>query len=36
MATSGKATLEGLFSLKEAATLESFLPAREDSLRHLQ
>jgi hypothetical protein len=36
MATSGKATLHGLFSLKENVTLEAFLPALEDYLRHLQ
>jgi len=36
MAISGKATLHGLFSLKEDVTLEAFLPALEDYLRHLQ
>ena len=36
MATSGKATLHGLFSLKENVTLEAFLPALADYLRHLQ
>ncbi len=36
MATSGKATLHGLFSLQEDATLETFLPALEAYLRHLQ
>jgi Family of unknown function (DUF6614) len=36
MAISGKATLHGLFSLKEDATLETFLPALEAYLRHLQ
>jgi Family of unknown function (DUF6614) len=36
MATSGKATLHGLFSLKEDSTLEIFLPALEAYLRHLQ
>ena len=35
MATSGKATLHGLFSLKENVTLETFLPALEAYLRHL-
>jgi len=35
MATSGKATLHGLFSLKEDATLAAFLPALEAYLRHL-
>ena len=35
MATSGRATLHGLFSLKENVTLEAFLPALEDYLRHL-
>ena len=35
MATSGKATLHGLFSLKENVTLEAFLPALDDYLRHL-
>ena len=35
MATSGKATLHGLFSLQEDATLETFLPALEAYLRHL-
>src|SRR5215831_10025248 len=33
---SGKATLHGLFSLKENVTLEAFLPALDDYLRHLQ
>ena len=36
MAPSGKATLHGLFSLQEEATLATFLPALEDYLRHLQ
>ena len=36
MPTSGKATLHGLFSLKEDVTLEAFLPALEAYLRHLQ
>ena len=36
MATSGKATLHGLFSLQEAVTLEAFLPSLDDYLRHLQ
>jgi hypothetical protein len=36
MATSGKATLHGLFSLKENVTLEAFLPVLEAYLRHLQ
>jgi hypothetical protein len=36
MAISGKTTLPGLFSLKENITLEAFLPALEDYLRHLQ
>ena len=36
MATSGKATLHGLFSLKEEVTLEAFLPSLDDYLRHLQ
>ena len=36
MATSGKATLHGLFSLKENVTLETFLFALEAYLRHLQ
>jgi hypothetical protein len=35
MATSGKATLHGLFSLQEDATLETFLPALEAYLHHL-
>ena len=36
MPISGTATLHGLFSLKEDVTLEAFLPALEDYLRHLQ
>jgi hypothetical protein len=36
MATSGKATLHGLCSLQEDATLEAFLSALEAYLRHLQ
>ncbi len=36
MATSGKATLHGLFSLKEDTTLEAFLPALDAYLHHLQ
>ena len=36
MATSEKATLHGLFSLQEDATLETFLPALEAYLCHLQ
>ena len=36
MATAGKATLHGLFSLQEDGTLETFLPALEAYLRHLQ
>jgi hypothetical protein len=36
MATSGKATLHRLFSLKEDVTLEAFLLALEAYLRHLQ
>ena len=35
MATSGKATLHGLFSLQEDVTLDTFLPALEAYLRHL-
>ena len=35
MATPGKATLHGLFSLKEDATLDTFLPALEAYLRPL-
>ena len=35
MATSGKATLHRVFSLKEDVTLAAFLPALEASLRHL-
>ena len=36
MATSGKATLHGLFSLQENVTLEAFLPALDDYLHHLR
>jgi hypothetical protein len=36
MATSEKATLHGLFSLQEDATLATFLPTLEAYLRHLQ
>ena len=35
MPISGKATLHGLFSLKEDVTLATFLPALEAYLRHL-